>query len=98
MRRKWFILAGLVFLGVVCRVVVTSPKVYSIDEVKAVLLGNLDSGWIMESESVGFYGPSLNIFQMSVDGFLGISGPVATGGYVYELRNGEERANCLIYY
>ncbi len=98
MNKKWVILAALVFMGVVGLVVATSPKVYSVDEFKAAMSGNLDSGWKIFAETTGFHEPSRNIFRMFLDRHLGISGSAGTGGLIYELRNGEERAGCLVIY
>lgn len=99
MRRKWIILAALVFLGVVgwVVVVVTPPKVYSRDEVRATL-EDLDPEWIRESESTIFIRPRHNIFQTLSHRYLGISGSAVSSGNVYGFRNGEARASFIVYH
>ena len=97
MRRKWVILTALAFIGVVGWVVVTSPKVYSSEEVRATLR-DLDAKWIMEHESTKSVNPRLNIFQTLSHQYLGISGSAVSVVVFYGFRNGEARASCTVHY
>ena len=97
MRRKWVILAVVVFLCIVSWVVVTPPKVYSPDEVRSAF-EDLDGGWVMVSERTIYINPSLSLFQTVYHRYLGVSGSAASGGYSYKFENGEKGAALVVYY